>query len=197
MRGLQWLTAALVLALLLASTTTAQEERIVSRTDFVSVNVIVTDKSGRYIRGLTRDDFELFDEKVKQEIAHFSSDPAPVSLGIVYEIHPRTSDRRSAMLAALRQFTRNLSDGDDFFFTAFGAQGSVTTGFVPTEEQVLNHLAAIRPGGASSLYDAIYTAAGRLRKQRNLKKALLIISDGRRRSERYELQSVAQSLARV
>ncbi len=178
MRRLQWLTAAMALSLLLASITTAQEESIVTRTDFVSVNVIVTDKSGRYIRGLTRDDFELVDEKVKQEIAHFSSDPAPVSLGIVYEIHPRTSDRRSAMLAALRQFTRNLSDGDDFFFMAFGAQGSVTTGFVPTEEQALNHLAAIRPGGASSLYDAIYSAAGRLRKQRNLKKALLIISDG-------------------
>ena len=178
MRGLQWLTPALVIGLLLASTTAAQEPPIVTRTDFVSVNVIVTDKSGRYVRGLTRDDFELFDEKVKQEIAHFSSDSAPVSLGIVYEIHPGTAERRSALLAALRQFTRNLSDGDDFFFMAFGAQGSVTTGFVPTEEQVLNHLAAIRPGGDSSLYDAIYTAAGRLRKQRNLKKALLIISDG-------------------
>lgn len=178
MGRLQRLTPALLLALLLASTTTAQDQRIVSRTDFVSVNVVVTNKSGRYVRGLTRDDFELFDEKVKQEIAHFSSDPAPVSLGIVYEIHPRTSHRRSGMLAALRQFTRSLSDGDDFFFTAFGAQGSVTTGFVPTEEQVLNHLEAIRPGGASSLYDAIDTAANRLRKQLNLKKALLIISDG-------------------
>lgn len=178
MRRLRGLTTALVLALLPASTTNAQEQRIVTRTDFVSVNVIVTDKSGRYVRGLTRDDFELFDEKVKQRIAHFSSDPAPVSLGIVYEIHPRTSDRRSAMLAAVRQFTRNLSEGDDFFFMAFGAQGSVMTGFVPTEEQVLDHLAALKPGGASSLYDAIYTAADQLRKQRNLKKALLIISDG-------------------
>ncbi|HKO96870.1 MAG TPA: VWA domain-containing protein [Pyrinomonadaceae bacterium] len=178
MRRLQLLTRVLLLALLLASTTTAQDQRIVSRTNFVSVNVIVTDKSGRYVRGLTSDDFELFDEKVKQQIAHFSSDPAPVSLGIVYEIHPRPFDRRSALLAALRQFTRNLGDGDDFFFLGFGAQGSVTTGFVPTEEQVLNHLAAIRPGGASSLHDAIYTAADRLRKQRNLKKALLIISDG-------------------
>lgn len=82
------------------------------------------------------------------------------------------------MLLALRQFTRNLGDGDDFFFMAFGAQGNVTTDFVPTEQQVFNHLAAIKPGGASSLYDAVYTAAGRLRDQRNLKKALLIISDG-------------------
>src|SRR5688572_22898112 len=123
MRRLQLITATLAVLIALTSATRAQEERLVTRTDFVSVNVIVTDKSGRYIRGLTREDFDLFDEKVKQQIAHFSSDPAPVSLGIVYEIHPRTSDRRSAMLAALRQFTRNLSDGDDFFFLAFGAQG--------------------------------------------------------------------------
>lgn len=176
MRGLQWLTAALALSLLVGII--SAQERIVSRTDVVNVNVIVTDKSGRYVRGLTRGDFELFDEKVKQQIAHFSNDPAPVSLGIVYEVHPRTSDRRSAMLAALRQFTRNLREEDDYFFMAFGSQGSVTTGFVPTEEQVLNHLAAIRPGGASSLYDALYMAADRLRKQRHLKKALLIVSDG-------------------
>src|SRR6185503_11417494 len=135
MRRLQRLTPALVLGLLLASTTTAQEQSIVTRTDFVSVNVIVTDKSGRYVRGLTRDDFQLFDEKVNQKIAQFSSDPAPVSLGIVYEVHPGTSDRRSAMLAALRQFTRNLREEDDYFFMAFGSQGSVTTGFVPTEDQ--------------------------------------------------------------
>lgn len=178
MRGLRWRTPALVLFLLLASIASAQEERVVTRTDFVSVNVIVTDEGGRYIRGLTRDDFDLFDEKVKQQLTHFSADPAPVSLGIVYEIHPGPSDRRSAMLGALRQFTRNLRDGDDFFFTAFGAEGSLTTDFVPTEEQVLNHLAAIKPGGPSSLHDAVYTAAGRLRNGRNLKKALLIISDG-------------------
>ena len=194
MRRLQLLTAALVLGLLPASTTTAQDQRIVSRTDFVSVNVVVTNKSGRYVRGLTRDDFELFDEKVKQEIAHFSSDPAPVSLGIVYEVHPGTSDRRSAMLGALRQFTRDLSDGDDFFFMAFGAQGSVTTGFIPTEEQVLNHLAAVRPGGASSLYDAIYTAAGRLRQERNLKKALLIISDGEDHQSRTKYKALRNRL---
>src|SRR6185436_3831194 len=148
MGRLQILIATLALLLLTTSTITAQEESVVTRTDFVGVNVIVTDKSGRYVRGLTRDDFELFDEKVKQEIAHFSSDPAPVSLGIVYELHPGTADRRSAMLAALRQFARNLGEEDDFFFMAFGAQGSVTTGFVPTEDQVINHLAAIRPGGA-------------------------------------------------
>lgn len=172
------LSATLGLVLLMTSTISAQEESVVTRTDFVGVNVIVTDKSGRYVRGLKRDDFEVFDEKVKQEIAHFSSDPAQVSIGIVYELHPRTFERRTAMLSALRQFTRNLGDGDDFFFMAFGAQGSVTTDFVPTEEQLFNHVAAIRPGSASSLYDAVYTAAGRLRNQRNLKKALLIVSDG-------------------
>ncbi len=168
----------LLLVLLLAISTAAQEQRIVTSTHLVSVNVIVTDKSGRYVRGLTREDFEVFADKSRQRIAHFSAEPAPVSLGIVFEFHPMTSERTRAMLVALRQFTKNLRSDDDFFFMAFGGQGSLTTEFVPAEDQVLTHLAAIRPGGPSSLYDAVYLAAERLRTKRNFKKALLIVSDG-------------------
>jgi Ca-activated chloride channel homolog len=177
-KNLQCIVTALALGFLLASSIAAQEPRIVTSTTLVSVNVIVTDKSGHYIRGLARDDFEVFDEKTRQKIAHFSAEPAPVSLGIVYELHPATSERNREMLAALKQFTRNLRAEDDFFFMAFTGQGSLITEFVPTEDQVIDHLTAIRPGGASSLYDAVYVAADRLRQAHNLKKALLIVSDG-------------------
>lgn len=78
----------------------------------------------------------------------------------------------------MKQFTRGLGKDDDFFFTAFGPEGSVTSGFVPTAEQVFDHLKSVRPGGPSALFDAVYDAADKLRKQRNLKKALLIVSDG-------------------
>lgn len=192
MQRLQWLTLLLAMALPVVCAK-GQEQSIVTRTNFVSVNVIVTDKSGRYVPGLTREDFELFDEKVKQEIAQFSSDPAPVSLGIVYEVHPQTSDRRSAMLGALRQFTRNLRNEDEFFFMAYGAQGSVTTDFVPTAQQIVNYLAAVRPE-PSSLYDALYSAAGRLRRQRNLKKALLIVSDGKDDQSRTRYKALRNRL---
>ena len=86
----------LLVVLLLSLSTAAQEQRIVTSTHLVSVNIIVTDKSGRYVRGLTREDFEVFADKSRQRIAHFSAEPAPVSLGIVFEFHPVTSERTRA-----------------------------------------------------------------------------------------------------
>lgn len=174
-------TICLILATLVSgvlTTSLAQEERIVTGINLVSVNVIVTERNGKYVKGLGRDQFEVFDENVKQQILHFSAEAGPVSLGIVCEIHNATPEKTRAMLTALKQFTRGLRNDDDFFFAAFGTLGSMTTDFVPAADQVLDHLAAVRPGGSSSLYDAVYAAANRLRKARNLKKALLIVSDG-------------------
>lgn len=156
-----------------------QDERIVTATNLVTVNVIVTDRNGKYVKGLGRNQFEVYDEGVKQRIAHFINEPGPVSLGIVCEIHNSTPEEKTrAMLTALKQFTHGLRSDDDFFFTAFGAQGSVTAGFVPTADQVLDHLEIVQPGGPSSFYDAIFTAAERLRRGRHLKKALIVVSDG-------------------
>ena len=154
------------------------DERVVTATNLVTVNVIVTDRNGRSVKGLERDQFAVYDEKVKQPITHFSTDADAVSLGIVGEIHNTTPEKTRAMLVALRQFTRSLRPGDDFFFMAFGTQGGVATDFVPTPDQLIDHLATVKPAGPSSLFDAVYAAADRLRKGRNLKKALLIVSDG-------------------
>lgn len=156
----------------------AQETKIVSETNLVTVNVIVTDSKGRYVKDLKQDQFEVYAEKVKQQITHFSTQEGAVSLGIVCEIHNASPERARAILNSLRQFTRGLGNDDDFFFTAFSAQGSVTSEFVPTMEQVLDHLTAVKPGGPTALFDAVSAAADKLRKRRNLKKVLLIVSDG-------------------
>ena len=172
----------------------AQEEQIVTGINLVSVNVMVTDRDGKYVKGLIRDQFEVFDEKVKQQIAHFSDEAAPVSVGIVSEVHNSTPAKTEAMLTALKQFTSSLGTDDDFFFMAFGKQGSVAADFVPTADQVMNHLMNVKPGGPASLYDAVYLAADRLRKGRNLKKILLVISDGEDESSRTSFKELRNRL---
>jgi Ca-activated chloride channel family protein len=170
------------------------DEKIISATNLVTVNVIVTDGNGNYVKGLRRDQFEVSDEKVKQQIAHFSDEAAPVSIGIVCELHNAPSAKTRAMLASLKQFTNGLDTADDFFFMAFGKQGSVRAEFVPTAAQVLDHLASVKPGGPASLYDAVYLAADRLRKSRNLKKTLLIVSDGEDESSRTTFKELRNRL---
>ncbi|HJP93855.1 MAG TPA: VWA domain-containing protein [Pyrinomonadaceae bacterium] len=157
---------------------TQQDDRVIVGTNLVTLNVIVTDHKGQYVRGLSRDQFTIYDNKVKQQIAHFSADASPVSIGIVCEIHETTPEQTRSVLTAVKEFTRTLGSEDDFFFMAFSERGNLTIDFIPSSDQVLDHLRFVKPGGASSLYDAVFLAATRLKNARNLKKALLLISDG-------------------
>jgi Ca-activated chloride channel family protein len=176
------------------TTPAQQDERIVVGTNLVTLNVIVTDSKGRYVKGLTRDQFQIYDDKTKQEIAHFSTGAAPVSLAIIYEIQPGASERTRAMLAAIKQFASTLDNGDDFFFVAFNDNGRLTTDFVPTAAQVFDHLEFFNPSEPCSFYDVVYLAADRLQEARNLKKAMLVISDGQDEHSQYSYKELRNRL---
>jgi Ca-activated chloride channel family protein len=156
----------------------AQEETVVVSSNLVTMNVIVTDRNGRYVTGLKPEQFSIYDENAKQKIAHFSVGAAPVSIGIIFEIHTATPERVAAVLAALKHFVATLGERDNFSFTAYSQDGSVTTEFIPSADQIIEHLSAVKPGGPAALYDVVYSAAGRLRQSNNLKRTLLVISDG-------------------
>ncbi|HEX3280141.1 MAG TPA: VWA domain-containing protein [Pyrinomonadaceae bacterium] len=185
--------SATVFAQTSATTPAQQDERVVVGTNLVTLNVIVTDRDGRYVKGLTRNQFELYDEKTKQNIAHFSADASPVSLGIVLEVH-ENSEKTRAMLAAIKEFTSTLNDRDDFFFVAFSKDGSVTTEFIPSVDQLENHLKFVKPGRPAALYDTLYLAAERLQKKNNLTKALLVISDGQDEQSRHSYKELRNRL---
>lgn len=172
----------------------SQQDTVVVSSNLVTVNVIVTDNKGRYVKGLRPDQFSIYDENARQKISHFSAGAAPVSIGIVCEIHPAAPARVSAVLAALKQFVSTLGDRDNFFFTAYSPDGSVTTDFIPTTNQVIEHLSAVKPRGPSALYDVLYSAAGRLRQSKNLKRAVLVVSDGQDGTSKHSYNELRNRL---
>lgn len=176
---LMFASALFLLVAFLAVSTPAQDEKPIRvETDLVMVNVAVTDKQGNFVKNLRREQFEIFDDGEKQQIAHFSDEHAAVSFGIIYDLHPTTNERTVTILEALRQFTRELNADDEFFVTAFNERGSLNTDFVPTTEQIETNLStATRPSEPNALYDAVYAAAGKLRESKREKRTLIIISD--------------------
>jgi Ca-activated chloride channel family protein len=189
-----FILATLVSALGQPSPDSPQDEPVVVSTNLVTVNVIVTDNKGRYVKGLKADQFSIYDENVRQKIAHFSVGAAPVSIGIVYEVHGASANQVSASLAALKQFVATLGERDSFFFTAYSGDGSVTTEFIPSAKQVIEHLSTVKPGGPAALYDVMYSAAARLRQSRSLKRALLVISDGQDDHSRHSYNEMRNRL---
>ena len=187
--------AAIVLLFAASTAVSAQEDEKVSvNANLVSVNVSVTDSRGRYVGGLSGEQFELFDDGVRQRIAHFSAGDAPFSLGVVYDMHPTTSEHATAVLGALRRFVGALRREDDFFLLVFNERGSANVGFVPTAEQIGEHLAYVPPRAPNSLYDAVYLAAEEIRSRPRAKKALLVISDGIDHGSRHGYQELRRKV---
>ena len=171
-----------------------QDEKIVTSTNLVTVNVVVTEGSGAYVTDLTQKNFRVYDNGIEQKISNFSFERGPVSLGIVVEVSEGRAEGTRAILNVLRAFTRTLRDEDDFFLVSFGRGGSITTGFVPTFEQVSDLQNSPNPDGLSSLYDAVFAVAGQLRTKPNLKKAILIVSNGQDRQSNTSYEKLRSRL---
>ena len=90
----------LVVLLAAAGFAAGQDETIRVATNLVTLNVSVTDRKGRAAKGLTLKDFKLTDNGKPQEIETFSDAGAPVSFGVVYDMHPTNNTDAASVLAA-------------------------------------------------------------------------------------------------
>ncbi|MCO6509418.1 MAG: VWA domain-containing protein [Aridibacter famidurans] len=166
-------------------------------TNLVNVGVTVKDRNGNNVTGLTKDNFEIYDNGKRQEVVLFSDEAAPVSYGFVYDLHPEFSDRQKRVLDSIREFTARLREGDDFFTIVFNKRGSLILDFVPTVEQVSRHLSLDEKSEPNSLYDAIFLAAEKAEERRNTKKTLIVISDGKDDDSHHSFSELSKRLRGV
>jgi Ca-activated chloride channel homolog len=161
------------------------EDKVRLGTDVVNVTVSVTDAYGRFVTGLTKEHFDIYDDKVKQQIAHFSDDDAPVSMGIVYDVSGSMKERIKRSVKALRRFIETSHEDDDFFLIAFNDRAKLVQDFTTSADKIAGHLMFVEPRGSTALYDAAYISVEKIAQGRHKKKALLIISDGQDNNSRY------------
>lgn len=185
----------LLLALLLAATAAPAQQkeqkpqrpgdRVTIETRLVNLTVKVADRMGRFVVGLNKEDFEIYDNGVRQQIAFFSDEDAPVSLGLVYDVSGSMRGLSHQSLAMLRAFFEYTHKEDEFFILAFNNKPQLVQDFTSVPEEILNRVFYIPPKGSTSLYDAAYLAAEKVKQGRHHKKALVIFSDGGENSSRY------------
>lgn len=144
----------------------------------VLVPVSVTDPSQRLVSGLQAENFELFDGKKPQEIKHFSSEDAPVSIGIVLDASGSMHDKMNRVREAVTKFCDAANPQDEFFMIVFADRPRLATDFTPVPEDLEKELLFTQPKGRTALLDAIYMGFRKMKDAKYAKKALLIISDG-------------------
>ena len=153
--------------------------------DLVLIPVTITDPMNRLVTGLERENFVLMDNGEKQEIKHFSSEDAPISLGVIFDMSGSMKDKIDKSREAVVEFFKTANPQDEFFMVAFNDKPEVISDFTQSIEAIQGQLIYAIPKGRTALLDAIYLALSKMHEAHNQKKALLIISDGGDNHSRY------------
>jgi len=153
--------------------------------NLVLVPVTITDPMNRLVTGLEKDNFQLFEGERRQEIRHFSSEDAPLSLGVIFDISGSMNDKIDKSRDAVVEFFKTANPQDEFFMITFSDKPELLSDFTQSIEDIQSKMVYIMPKGRTALLDAIYLGINRMKKATQQKKALLIISDGGDNNSRY------------
>lgn len=162
-----------------------REGTIRVNTNLVLIPVTVTDPLNRLVTGLDQEHFRVFEDKVEQRVAHFSSEDSPLSLGIVFDTSGSMGSKLQKSRQAVVQLMRAANPGDEFFLVQFNDRPDMVIGFTKDTEEIQNRLIFTQSKGRTALLDAVYLALSEMKKAHNPRKALVVISDGGDNSSRY------------
>jgi Ca-activated chloride channel family protein len=153
--------------------------------NIVLVPVTITDPMNRLVTGLDKENFQVYEGKDAQEIKHFSSEDAPISLGVIFDMSGSMSSKIERAREAVAEFFKTANPQDEFFMIAFADKPEQISDFTQSVEEIQGKLIYTVPKGRTALLDAIYLGVSKMRQAKYAKKALLIISDGGDNHSRY------------
>ena len=151
----------------------------------VLINVTVTDPLNRFVTGLEKEHFRLFEDKAEQKITHFASEDAPLSVGLIFDTSGSMGNKLQKSRMAANQFFKTANPEDEFFLVEFNSRPELVQSFTHNIEEIQNKLTFTQAKGRTALLDAVYLGLNHMKKARNTRKAILIISDGGDNRSRY------------
>jgi Ca-activated chloride channel family protein len=173
----------------------ATGSKIVIGANLVNIAITVSDSNGRFIAGLNKNDFEIFDDGVKQELAHFSDQDAPISIGIVYDVSGSMGSKIERSFRALSRFVETSLDEDAFFLITFNGRSTLAQDFTRGDPRpIVDRLASIKPHGQTALYDAVYLALEKVRQGPHSRQAILVVSDGQDNSSSHTFAELSAAV---
>lgn len=167
-------------------TEVSDKDPVIVNTDLITFTVTVTDLYGRFVSGLSKNAFSIFDNKQEQEISFFSDDDSPVSVGILFDVSGSMGgDKVRRAREALAHFIQTSHDRDEYFMIAFNSRAQLLMDRTRDGNAVLDKLTFVQTKNNTALYDACYLGVERVQRGAHPKRALLLISDGQDNNSRY------------
>ena len=201
---LRWMIALLVLVFLpgLARPQESSPPQNLSGNDYtISVNVDLVvlrataqDHKKALVSGLGKDNFQVYENEVLQQIKYFSHEDIPVTVGLVIDNSSSMRPKRHHVTAAALAFARSSNPLDQIFVVKFNEKVSFglpdDMPFTDNTAQLETALSQITADGQTALYDAVAAALEHLKQGNRDKKVLIVVSDGGDNASKYNLAKI-------
>lgn len=165
-------------------------DRLKIDVEMVLVPVTVTDTKNHPVVDLAQNNFRLFEGESEKKIQYFSTEDAPLSVGILVDLSSSMGNKIDAVREAAEEFFNNANPEDDYFVITFADKPKLLADTTQSFEKIQASLAAAKPKGNTALADAIYMGLAKLRNAKYSRKALLVISDGGDNNSRHGLRQI-------
>lgn len=177
-----------VLALLVLPTGAQQErsrkpvpqddEPIKLNTTLVQVPVVVSERGGRYVSDLIRDEFAVFEDGVKQNIELFGSVEEPFSVALLLDSSGSTEAALEQIKSAAMAFLSNLRPHDRVMVVSFNDSVEILSDLTNDTAKLGAAVRSIKSGAYTQVYEAVYTAVWERLRDIPGRKAVIVFSDG-------------------
>lgn len=176
--------------------TAALSQTYRSEVQLVQVAITVTDRDGRLITDLGRDDFIVHEDGQPQTVRFLSRERLPVSLGVLVDISDSMFGRRIAdARAALDRFVLDLlAPDDEAFLLVFNHAPRLIAPWTYPPRGLAHRLDEIRPFGGTAIYDGLMAAIPLLSRRQHARCGLVVVSDGEDNSSDATLYDAVRAL---
>jgi len=156
--------------------------QVKSEVDIVLLDVAVKNKDGGFVSGLDKQDFEVFENKIPQDISIFASQDAPVTVGLVVDNSGSVRPKKAEVVTAALTFVTQSNPKDEMFIVNFNDRVAMglpdDVPFTDNRHLLRQALLLSQAQGRTALYDALKLALRHIEEGRLDKKTLVLISDG-------------------
>jgi Ca-activated chloride channel family protein len=167
-----------------AGATVAGHQVFRGRTDLVMLNVTVLDAAGHLVPGLSREDFQVLEDGVLQDITNFARDPQPISLAVLLDSSVSMEAKLKTAQEAAIGFAKRLTPKDLAEIIDFDTSAQILQTFTANVDLLERAIRRTEAGGSTALYNALYVAFGEFKRERARavddvrRQAVVILSDG-------------------
>lgn len=169
--------------------------------EYVLLPVLVFDKKGRFVDGLSKKDFQVRADGVRVDVDTFERDDnAPVSFAFLVDTSGsmKLADKLGSAKRAIRRILELKRPGDDFALFAFAEEDvRLLVDFSADTNRLLEALKTLEPGGRTALFDAVAATPSKMLTGKNGKRAIVLFTDGVDNASKITSLQMAEILQQV